>query len=98
MLYELRIYHCMPGKLPAVVARFETATVKLFEKHYPSIHITVRNVGAGTPEYTKLLTVLKAGSGAPDVVQIEFERLPEFIATGDLRDLAPWGQLPARSG
>ncbi len=33
MLYELRIYHCMPGKLPAVVARFETGTVKLFEKH-----------------------------------------------------------------
>jgi hypothetical protein len=23
----------MPGKLPAVVARFETGTVKLFEKH-----------------------------------------------------------------
>ena len=33
MLYELRIYHCMPGKLPAVVARFENSTVKLFEKH-----------------------------------------------------------------
>ncbi|MFZ0676745.1 NIPSNAP family protein [Candidatus Binatus sp.] len=33
MLYELRIYHCMPGKLAAVVTRFETATVKLFEKH-----------------------------------------------------------------
>ena len=33
MLYELRIYHCMPGKLPAVVARFENATVKLFGKH-----------------------------------------------------------------
>ena len=33
MLYELRIYHCMPGKLPAVVARFENATVALFEKH-----------------------------------------------------------------
>ena len=33
MLYELRIYHCMPGKLPAVLTRFETATVKLFEKH-----------------------------------------------------------------
>ena len=33
MLYELRIYHCMPGKLPAVVTRFESATVKLFEKH-----------------------------------------------------------------
>jgi hypothetical protein len=33
MLYELRIYHCMPGKLPAVVKRFETVTVALFEKH-----------------------------------------------------------------
>jgi hypothetical protein len=33
MLYELRIYHCMPGKLPAVVARFENATVRLFERH-----------------------------------------------------------------
>jgi hypothetical protein len=33
MLYELRIYHCMPGKLPAVMKRFETATVALFEKH-----------------------------------------------------------------
>jgi hypothetical protein len=33
MLYELRTYHCMPGKLPAVVARFENATDKLFKKH-----------------------------------------------------------------
>ena len=33
MLYELRIYHCMPGKLPALLTRFETVTVALFEKH-----------------------------------------------------------------
>jgi hypothetical protein len=33
MLYELRIYHSMPGKLPALLARFENATVALFEKH-----------------------------------------------------------------
>jgi len=33
MLYELRIYHSMPGKLPALVSRFENATVGLFEKH-----------------------------------------------------------------
>lgn len=33
MLYELRVYHCMPGKLPALSKRFETATTKLFEKH-----------------------------------------------------------------
>jgi hypothetical protein len=33
MLYELRIYHSMPGKMPALLKRFETATVALFEKH-----------------------------------------------------------------
>jgi|ERR1700722_6651531 hypothetical protein len=33
MLYELRIYHSMPGKLPALLSRFENATVALFEKH-----------------------------------------------------------------
>jgi hypothetical protein len=33
MIYELRVYHCMPGRLPALVRRFETVTVGLFEKH-----------------------------------------------------------------
>jgi len=33
MIYELRTYHCMPGRLPALLKRFETTTVRLFEKH-----------------------------------------------------------------
>jgi NIPSNAP protein len=33
MIYELRVYHCLPGRLPALVKRFETATLRLFEKH-----------------------------------------------------------------
>lgn len=33
MIYELRVYHCMPGKLPALLKRFETITLKLWEKH-----------------------------------------------------------------
>ncbi|MBV8773654.1 MAG: NIPSNAP family protein [Deltaproteobacteria bacterium] len=33
MLYELRVYHCLPGRLPALLKRFETVTVRLFEKH-----------------------------------------------------------------
>jgi hypothetical protein len=33
MLHELRIYHCVPGRLPALNKRFETATLKLWEKH-----------------------------------------------------------------
>jgi hypothetical protein len=33
MIHELRIYRCMPGRLPALLARFETITLKLWEKH-----------------------------------------------------------------
>lgn len=33
MIYELRVYHCMPGKLPALLKRFENETLKLWEKH-----------------------------------------------------------------
>jgi hypothetical protein len=33
MLYELRTYHSMPGRLPALLKRFENTTVRLFEKH-----------------------------------------------------------------
>ncbi len=33
MLHELRIYHCVPGRLPALNKRFETVTLKLWEKH-----------------------------------------------------------------
>jgi len=33
MIYESRIYRCMPGRLPALLKRFETVTLKLFEKH-----------------------------------------------------------------
>jgi hypothetical protein len=32
-LYELRIYKCLPGKLPALLNRFETKTTKIWEKH-----------------------------------------------------------------
>lgn len=33
MIHELRIYHCIPGRLPALLKRFETITLKLWEKH-----------------------------------------------------------------
>src|SRR5579863_4132347 len=33
MIYELRIYHCMPGRLPDLHRRFENVTLKMFEKH-----------------------------------------------------------------
>src|SRR4051795_3643259 len=39
--------------------------VALFEKKYPAVKIKVVNAGQGGPEYTKLRTVLQAGTGAP---------------------------------
>ena len=33
MLYELRIYHCVTGRLPDLLNRFDTITLKLWEKH-----------------------------------------------------------------
>ena len=33
MLYELRIYHCQPGRLPDLMKRFDTITLKLWDKH-----------------------------------------------------------------
>ncbi len=33
MIYELRIYRCVPGRLPALLDRFDTITLKLWDKH-----------------------------------------------------------------
>ncbi|TMR92743.1 ABC transporter substrate-binding protein [Nonomuraea basaltis] len=65
--------------------------VALFEKKYPAIDVKVVNAGQGEPQYTKLRTALKAGSGAPDVVQIEFQYIPTFTITNNLLDLRPYG-------
>ncbi|GAC1356408.1 MAG: extracellular solute-binding protein [Ktedonobacteraceae bacterium] len=65
--------------------------VNLFQQSHPNIKIKLVNAGQGTPEYTKLRTAIKAGSGAPDVVQIEFQYLPTFEQTGKLVDLSQYG-------
>lgn len=41
-VFELRIYHCEPGRLPALLQRFENHTLALFEKH------GMKNVGYWT--------------------------------------------------
>ena len=71
--------------------------VKLFEKQYPKIDVNVVNVGSGADEYRKLRTVLKAGKGAPDVTQIEYQYLPSFVLGNNLVDLAPYGASKIKS-
>jgi multiple sugar transport system substrate-binding protein len=55
--------------------------INLFEKKYPKIKVNYQNAGQGTPEYTKLRTVIKAGSGQPDVAQVEYQYISSFAAS-----------------
>jgi multiple sugar transport system substrate-binding protein len=65
--------------------------VALFEKKYPAIKVKVVNAGQGLPQYTKLRTALQAGTGAPDVAQLEYQYIPTFTLTDSLLDLRPYG-------
>jgi hypothetical protein len=33
MIYELRIYRCVPGRMPALLLRFQNETLRIWEKH-----------------------------------------------------------------
>jgi NIPSNAP protein len=33
MIYEMRVYYCLPGRLPALLNRFETKTLGIWQKH-----------------------------------------------------------------
>lgn len=33
MIHELRIYDCVPGRLPDLLKRFDTITLKIWQKH-----------------------------------------------------------------
>src|SRR5260370_16412394 len=33
MIYELRIYHCVPGRLPDLLKRFDTITLPIWKRH-----------------------------------------------------------------
>ena len=33
MIHELRVYRCVPGRLPALLQRFDTITLKIWERH-----------------------------------------------------------------
>ena len=32
MIHELRVYHCVPGRLPALLNRFETITLGIWDR------------------------------------------------------------------
>ncbi|NQX17493.1 sugar ABC transporter substrate-binding protein [Rathayibacter sp. VKM Ac-2857] len=67
------------------------AQVAAFEKAYPKVDVELVNAGTNKDEYTKLENAIKAGSGAPDVVQIEYYAMPQFALSDSLLDLSQFG-------
>jgi multiple sugar transport system substrate-binding protein len=65
--------------------------VAAFEKKYPKVKVNLVNAGTATTEYTKLQNAIKAGSGAPDIAQIEYYALPQFALGGALANLGSDG-------
>lgn len=65
--------------------------VALFNKTHPKIQVTLSDVGAGNAEYVKLADAIKAGTGAPDIAEVEYDELPSFEITHSVLDLSKYG-------
>lgn len=68
-----------------------------FTKTHPDIKVKVVDAGQSADEYTKLDTALKAGKGAPDVAQIEYFALPQFVLSKGVADLTAYGASSLKS-
>lgn len=68
-----------------------------FNKTHPGICVTQEDVGAGDPEYVAITNALKAGSGAPDVAEVEYDELPSFVITHSVLNLTPYGAAKYKS-
>jgi len=56
VIHELRIYRCLPGRLPDLNKRFEAVTLKLWEKHgFRPVGFWTTVIGASNQDLTYLL-------------------------------------------
>jgi len=65
--------------------------VAAFEKAYPKVKVDFVNSGGANDSNIKLQNALSAGKGAPDVVQMEYQSVPQFVLAGGLLDLTKYG-------
>ncbi len=73
------------------------AVVADFEKKYPKVKVNLVNAGTGNDQYTALQNAIKAGSGIPDVAQIEYYALPQFVLGKSVADLTSFGAADLKS-
>jgi hypothetical protein len=79
MIYELRVYRCLPGRLPALLKRFEDVTLGLWKRH------GIETAGFWTVEIGEsnldLIYMLRWGSmGERETKWAAFATDPEWIS------------------
>lgn len=62
-----------------------------FTKEHPNVKINVVKLDNPDATVTKLQNAIKAGSGAPDIVPVEYQTMPQLTMAGALADLTPYG-------
>jgi NIPSNAP protein len=79
-VFELRVYHTLPGRLPALQSRFRDHTLAIFKKH------GMTSVGYWTPqdspasENTLIYILAHDSRAAADKHWTEFRQDPEWMA------------------
>lgn len=62
-----------------------------YMQEHPDVTIDVVNAGTNTDEYTALQNAVAAGSGVPDLAQIEYYAVPQFAIGEALADISEFG-------
>lgn len=71
--------------------------VTAFEQANPDIKVNLQNVGGAADTYTKLDNAIAAGSGAPDIAQVEYYAIGQYAIPGKLADLTQFGAADLQS-
>lgn len=82
------------GKTEVLVWAWDSTlsrTVAGFEKENPDITVKITNAGTNKDEYTALNNAMSAGKGAPDIAQIEYYALPEYVIRENVQNISDLG-------
>lgn len=65
--------------------------VEDFNEEYPEVEVELVNAGSGNDHYNALQNAISAGSGGPDIAQVEYFAIPQFALSESLVDLSGYG-------
>ncbi|WP_454050579.1 ABC transporter substrate-binding protein [Cellulomonas sp. Marseille-Q8402] len=80
---ELTFWSWVPGVDKAV---------DLWNEENPDVQVKLEQIPSGSAGgYAKMYSALEAGTGAPDLAQVEYQEIPGFLLENGLVDLADYG-------